>query len=101
MALPCLDTLKVERSIPDCLDFKVLHIVPPVNHSFATEQMTSLKPLKLLYTPQLPKIEDNNKVNMTKHLMPHKEALLQLEQLRQEYFEEQDRLYRLRRVPFK
>ena len=87
------------------LDFKSLHVIPQTTQEiplklidFSCKADHCLKPLKLLYTPQLTQVVKNKDV-LNKQLLPRNEAILQLDKLRQEFYREQDRQYRMRRVP--
>ena len=100
------DSVEIEEHSSVNLNFDALHIDSPrVKHSFATNkdescQLLNLKPLKLLYTPKLSKIEINKESKINRQLIPHKEALLQLAKLRKEYHEKQERQNRLQRGLF-
>ena len=70
------NVVRCNQSVDDSLDFKSLYIIEPA----ISPDLCQLKPLKLVYTPKLPKIV--HKTCETKQLLPHKEVLLQLENLR-------------------
>ena len=87
------------------LDFKSLHVIPQTTQEiplrlidFSCKGHHCFKPLKLLYTPQLTQVV-KNKDELIKQFLPRNEAILQLDKLRQEFYKEQNRQYRLRRVP--
>ena len=82
----CVDDSNTSQH-SDNLDFSALYIIKPQIPSPDPCNSCQLKPLKLLYTPKLAKIVTNNRVS--NQLLPLKESLLQLEQLRQEYIKEQ------------